>query len=120
MWTTPRDLASFFIALQKSISGHTDALITQAIAKEMMTPLVPAANLSIHSWIGKGLFLNPTGKDWYFYHGGHSLGHKSIAIFHKSKGYGVVIMTNSENGSALIWSILRAMSLSQSWDKFIN
>ena len=120
MWTTPRDLASFFIALQKSISGHNDALLPKSIALNMMTPVVPAANLSIHSWIGKGLFLNCTGKDWYFYHGGHSLGHKSIAIFHKSKGYGVVIMTNSENGSPLIWSILRAMSLSQSWDKFIN
>ncbi len=120
MWTTPKDLAKFFIALQKALAGHNDAILSQNIARSMIAPVVPAANLSIHSWIGKGLFLNGTGKDWYFYHGGHSEGHKSIAMFHKSKGYGVVIMTNSENGSALIWSILRSLTLSQSWDKFTN
>jgi CubicO group peptidase (beta-lactamase class C family) len=120
MWTTPKDLATFFIALQKSLAGHSDSIASKSIARTMIVPIVPAANLSIHSWIGKGLFLNGTGKDWYFYHGGHSEGHKSIAMFHKSKGYGVVIMTNSENGSPLIWSILRSLTLSQSWDKFTN
>lgn len=120
LWTTPRDIALFFLAIQKSLAMRDDSVIPHHLTLKMVTPVIPASNLSVQSWIGNGLFLNGSGRGWYFYHGGHSEGHKSIAIFHKTKGYGIVIMTNSENGSSLIWSILRSMSLSQRWDKFIN
>ncbi|WCL49971.1 serine hydrolase domain-containing protein [Leptospira sp. GIMC2001] len=120
LWTTPTDLAKFFIEILLSIQANPEAKFPIDVVESMTQPVIPAANLSIHSWIGRGFFLNKTGRDWYIYHGGHSLGHKSFALFHKHKGYGVVIMTNSENGSPLIWSILRTLSLSQSWDKFIN
>lgn len=120
LWTTPTDIARFFLAIQKSLAKQSNAYVPDYLATKMVTPVISAANLSVQSWIGNGFFLNGTGKGWYFYHGGHSEGHKSIAIFHKTKGYGIVIMTNSENGSSLIWAILRSMSLSQKWDKFIN
>jgi CubicO group peptidase (beta-lactamase class C family) len=120
LWTTPKDLAHFFIAILKSHNNKPDAKIPRSITDKMLEPIVPAANLSVQSWIGRGIFLNSSGTGPYIYHGGHSLGHKSIALFHLRKGYGVVIMTNSENGSALIWALIRSFSLSQRWDKFIN
>lgn len=118
LWTTPNDLARFFLSIQKC--RISQCKYPSQIIDEMMNPVIPAANLSVHSWIGRGFFLNQSGRDWYFYHGGHSQGHKSMAIFHKKKGYGIVIMTNSEAGSPMIWHVIRSVFLEKKWDKFVN
>ncbi len=120
LWTKAEDLAMFFLEWQKCLHSQMDCKLSRSVVRELLRPVIPAANLSVQSWIGKGIFLNTSGKELYFYHGGHSKGHKSSAIFHKTKGYGIVIMTNSESGSQLIWSILRSVSIQKKWDKFIN
>jgi CubicO group peptidase (beta-lactamase class C family) len=118
LWTTPIDIARFFIMIQNC--ENQNCQFSPTIIKHMLHPVIPAANLSVHSWIGRGLFLNRSGKNWFFYHGGHSNGHKSLAVFHRNKGYGIVIMTNSESGSTLIWQVIRSIFLHKNWDKFVN
>ncbi|MCW7494101.1 beta-lactamase family protein [Leptospira sp. 2 VSF19] len=119
LWTTPEEVGLLFAEVAKAKQGKSDFL-TKESAEYLLSPKMSAANLTVHALVAHGFFLNRTGKTEYFFHGGHTKGHKSLALFNAEKGYGVVIMTNSENGSKLIWRILRSISVEEKWDKFVN
>ncbi|XDD46954.1 serine hydrolase domain-containing protein [Leptospira sp. WS39.C2] len=119
LWTTPEEVGSVFNEIAKAKHGKSDFLSKES-AEYLLSPKMSAASLTVHALVAHGFFLNRTGKTEYFFHGGHTKGHKSLAIFNAEKGYGVVIMTNSENGSKLIWRILRNISVDEKWDKFVN
>ncbi|MCW7518884.1 beta-lactamase family protein [Leptospira levettii] len=119
LWTTPEDIGTLFNEVAKAKQGRSEFL-TKESAEYLLSPKMSAASLTVHALVAHGFFLNRTGKTEYFFHGGHTKGHKSLAIFNAEKGYGVVIMTNSENGSKLIWRILRTISVDEKWDKFVN
>ncbi len=119
LWTTPEEIGNLFVEVAKAANGNSQILKTKS-AIYMLTPKMSAANLTVNASVGRGFFINETGKSPYFFHGGHTKGHKGVAFFHASKGYGVVILTNSENGSPIIWSILRAIAIQENWDKFVN
>lgn len=56
------------------------------------------------------------GEGWYFSHGGSNWGFQSDLTAHLSKGYGAVVMTNSDSGSALIPQLLRLIQEEYKWD----
>ncbi|TGL65044.1 serine hydrolase domain-containing protein [Leptospira jelokensis] len=119
LWTTPEEVGIVFNEVAKAKQGRSEFLSKES-AEYLLSPKMSAASLTVHALVAHGFFLNRTGKTEYFFHGGHTKGHKSLAIFNAEKGYGVVIMTNSENGSKLIWRILRNISVDEKWDKFVN
>jgi CubicO group peptidase (beta-lactamase class C family) len=119
LWTTSEEIGTLFIEIAKSKKGKSEFLSEES-AKYLLSPKMSAANLTVHALVAHGFFLNRTGRTEYFFHGGHTKGHKSLALFNADRGYGIVIMTNSENGSKLIWRILRAISVAEKWDKFVN
>lgn len=119
LWTTPEEVGLVFAEVAKAKHNKSNFL-TKESAEYLLSPKMNAASLTVHALVAHGFFLNRTGKTEYFFHGGHTKGHKSLAIFNAEKGYGVVIMTNSENGSKLIWRILRTISVDEKWDKFVN
>lgn len=119
LWTTPEEVGLVFVEVAKAKHNKSNFL-TKESAEYLLSPKMNAASLTVHALVAHGFFLNRTGKTEYFFHGGHTKGHKSLAIFNAEKGYGVVIMTNSENGSKLIWRILRTISVDEKWDKFVN
>lgn len=119
LWTTPEEVGLLFSEVAKAKQGKSNFLSKES-AEYLLSPKMSAANLTVHALVAHGFFLNRTGKTEYFFHGGHTKGHKSLALFNAEKGYGVVIMTNSENGSKLIWRILRSISVEEKWDKFVN
>ncbi|TGM47457.1 class A beta-lactamase-related serine hydrolase [Leptospira biflexa] len=119
LWTTPEEIGTVFSEVAKAKQGRSQFLSKES-AEYLLSPKMSAASLTVHALVAHGFFLNRTGKTEYFFHGGHTKGHKSLAIFNAEKGYGVVIMTNSENGSKLIWRILRTISVDEKWDKFVN
>ncbi|XDD54656.1 serine hydrolase domain-containing protein [Leptospira sp. WS4.C2] len=119
LWTTPEEVGILFSEVAKAKQGKSNFLSKES-AEYLLSPKMSAANLTVHALVAHGFFLNRTGKTEYFFHGGHTKGHKSLALFNTEKGYGVVIMTNSENGSKLIWRILRSVSVEEKWDKFVN
>ena len=49
-----------------------------------------------------GFQIAKEGEGWYFMHGGSNWGFRGNMLAHRLKGYGYVIMTNGDNGSALI------------------
>ncbi len=119
LWTTPEEIGSLFNEIAKANVGKSE-IISEDTAKYLLTPKMSAANLTVHALVGRGFFLNRTGNSEYFFHGGHTKGHKALAFFNTKKGYGIVILTNSEAGSNLIWRILRSVSIQEKWDKFVN
>jgi CubicO group peptidase (beta-lactamase class C family) len=119
LWTTPEEIGSLFNEVAKANLGQSE-LLSERVGKFLLTPKMSAANLTVHALAGRGFFINRTGSSEYFFHGGHTKGHKALAFFNSKKGYGIVILTNAENGSNLIWRILRSVSMQEKWDKFVN
>jgi CubicO group peptidase (beta-lactamase class C family) len=118
LWTNSEDLLKLGIEIQKSNLGKSDFLKKETV-DYLLTPTVSsAANLSVNSWIAHGVFIMPSERGGYFFHGGHYKGHKSFALFHLTKGYGIVIMTNSEVGNPLIYHLIRSIILERGWEKF--
>lgn len=95
LWTTPTDLAKLGMNIQKSLQGDKAGLLTQSLAKEMITPHIDA---EVHL-IGLGCFIRKDQKT--FGHSGSNFGMRCNATFTTEGEKGVVIMTNSDNGGDL-------------------
>lgn len=108
LWTTPSDYARFVLALQNSWNGRTGALLRPATARGMMTPV--ADNY------GLGVRVIDRGGHRVIMHAGTNEGFVSQFIAHlDGRAPGVVIMTNSDNGGALIGPILAALEQAYGW-----
>ena len=111
LWTTPTDLAKFLIEVQQSLQGRSNRVLSQAMAQEMVTP-VGVGPFAVGFTIAK------QGEGWYFSHGGSNWGFQCDLMAHRVKGYGLVIMTNGDNGGALIQELRRRIQEHEKWDIF--
>jgi hypothetical protein len=67
---------------------------------------------------GLGPALGGAGDSLTFSHGGANDGFRCMLFGYANRGKGVVIMTNSDNGSAVTWEIMRSISDVYKWDIF--
>ena len=111
LWTTPTDLAKFLIEAQETLAGRATRVLSRASMLEMVTP-VGVGPFAVGFQIGK------QGEGWYFMHGGSNWGYQCNMIAHRIKGYGLVIMTNSDSGGALMQELGRRIQQSYKWDVF--
>ena len=111
LWTTAEDLAKFAVNLQESVKAENNVALSHEMSKEMLKPFV-------EEYTGLGLFLNNRGDDVYFGHGGWDEGFSSEMIAHKDKGYGVVVLTNS-NHPAFISELIRSVALTYDWSNYV-
>jgi CubicO group peptidase (beta-lactamase class C family) len=109
LWTTATDLARFAIEVQLSGLGRSNRVLTQSVAREMITP-VGVGPFAVGFQIGK------QGEGWYFMHGGSNVGFQCDLTAHVAKGYGAVIMTNGDNGGALIQQLRQLIQQRYRWD----
>jgi hypothetical protein len=75
----------------------------------MMTP-APIGPFAV------GFMVGQRGQGRYFWHSGSNWGYRAWMIGHASKGYGLVMMTNSENGMALLNQIGDRVERAYQWD----
>lgn len=111
LWTTAEDLAKFAINIQESLKGKSEKGLSKDMTTKMLTPFV-------EDFIGLGIFINKMKDELYFGHGGWNEGFSSKLIAHKDKGYGVVVLTNS-NHPDFISELIRSVALTYQWDDYV-
>jgi CubicO group peptidase (beta-lactamase class C family) len=109
LWTTPSDLARIAIEVQRAIKGPKGTVLTQASARELLTP-TGAGGYAV------GFGVAQRGQGWYFSHSGGNWGFACNLVAHYRKGYGFVIMTNSDAGGAMIGEIEGRVAAAYGWD----
>ncbi|MGH7711158.1 MAG: serine hydrolase domain-containing protein [Gemmatimonadaceae bacterium] len=107
LWTTPTDLLLFARAVQHSLGGEPRAILSQPMARELLTIQ--------KGEYGLGVGLQGEGTTKRFSHGGANAGYRCYFFAFADRGDGVAIMTNSDNGSALASEIARAVSDVYGW-----
>jgi CubicO group peptidase (beta-lactamase class C family) len=108
LWTTPSDLAKFMIELQTALRGRGKVL-DQQTANEMITPAGVGP-------VAVGVFIGQRGDGWYFTHSGSNWGYRAWLMGHLRKGYGIVMMVNSDNGMALLNQVGDRVERAYQWD----
>lgn len=109
LWTTPSDLARFAIGVQRAFAGTSERVLSVGTAHAMLTP--------VYNQQALGLVVGGSTARKYFNHGGSNEGYQCYLVAYED-GDGAVIMTNSDNGHALIPEILRAIARDYGWPDF--
>jgi len=112
LWTTPTDLAKFGIETQLSLVGKSNKVLSKEMTAKMVTPFIPSDP------VGLGFFSEKHGAATYFGHGGADEGFRAQLLVHRDKGYGAVVMVNSDNGQ-IIPEIIRAIAQEYQWEDFL-
>lgn len=111
LWTTPTDLAKFAIEVQLSLMGKSNKVLSKDTTARMVTPYVSGD-------VGMGFFIEKKGNALYFGHGGADEGFRAQLLVHKEKGYGAVVMVNSDNGQ-IMSEIIRAIAREYEWEDYL-
>src|SRR5687767_12564849 len=111
LWTTPSDLARVIIEVQRAAAGQSNRVLTRALAQEMLSP-VGVGEYAV------GFAITKIGQGWYFAHGGSNWGFRGTLIAHKVKGYGLVILTNADQGGTVANELSRRIQRVYEWDSF--
>ncbi len=109
LWTTPSDLARFAIGVQRMDAGGRGPL-TKASVDNMLTPRLEG--------YGLGLGIREEGDSKYFEHGGSDEGFQAQLIANVRRGYGAVVMTNSDAGWRLMPEVIRAIAAAYYWEGY--
>ena len=109
LWSTPTDLARLVSSLQKTRAGQDTKPFTEASANDLLSPVGLGS-------FSAGFNVFRQGEGWYFAHLGANQGYRSLLIGHMAKGYGLVVMTNSDGGFPLIERICRRIQTAYDWD----
>lgn len=110
LWTTPSDLARFAIEMQLALAGKSKKVLSKESVEMMTTAFMETAGL--------GVFIEKHGNALYFGHGGADEGFRAELVVSKDKGYGAVVMANSDNGD-ILREVLRGLAREYGWDEFL-
>jgi CubicO group peptidase (beta-lactamase class C family) len=109
LWTTPSDLARFAIEVQRALRGASGTVLTQAMAREMVTPTGVGP-------FAVGFTVEKRNEGWYLIHGGANWGFRCSLVAHVRKGYGMVVMTNGDAGATVNTEIEARVASAYGWD----
>ncbi len=110
LWTTPSELARVVLEVQRAQSGQPGTILSHDMTSTMLT-----RGLGEY---GLGFFVQDLGDRISFSHSGGTEGFRAQLYGYTGSGQGVVVMTNSVNGAALIDEILCSIAAEYGWLEF--
>lgn len=111
LWTTAKDLAMLVVFIQRSLRGEHPELLRKDLAELLVQPDTDGNSL--------GFFVTTDGENSYFSHSGSNPpGFTCWLLAHASKGYGMILMTNSQTGGTLYPEIRHSISKTDQWSHF--
>lgn len=114
LWTTPSDLARVGIEMQRALAGEKGRILSPETANQMLAPQ-PA----LQNKIGLGFFLEGKGDSARFGHGGWNEGFVAEMTVYLRRGYGAVVMINSNEGADMTSEIMRAIAREYGWPGYV-
>jgi CubicO group peptidase (beta-lactamase class C family) len=112
LWTNPSDLCKYIIETQLSYQGKSEKVLSTELTKLRLTPFIDASS-------ALGVFIDKRGDTRYFQHTGGNDGFTCQYYGSLDEGKGVVIMTNSDNGS-ILEEIVNSVAYAYKWKNFYN
>ncbi|NIO29698.1 MAG: serine hydrolase [Candidatus Latescibacteria bacterium] len=113
LWTTPADLARFAIEIQRSLRGESNKILTAEAAGLMVTPQSPSP-------MGLGMSVQRQNGTVYFSHSGGNVGFRCRLVASTDGGKGAAVMTNSDNGGALMVELLQSIAFEYQWKDYMG
>ncbi len=110
LWTTPTDLARLIVEVQRSFAGQSNKVLSKAMTAAMLT-----RGIGSH---GLGPGIDGAGDSLRFGHGGSNEGFRAMFTGFTTRGQGAVVMTNSDDGMALVGEIMQAIGQEYGWPGF--
>jgi CubicO group peptidase (beta-lactamase class C family) len=113
LWTTPTDLAKFAIEIQQALAGQSNKVISQALARELLTD-------QKKSNYGLGLAVSRSGAERTFGHNGRDHGFDASMVAFAEGGQGLVIMINANDNSRMTARIQDFVARKYKWPAFAS
>lgn len=110
LWSTPSDLARLVLEVQQAEAGASAKVLSRSMASTLLK-----RGLGEY---GLGFFVEDLGDRTSFGHSGGTQGFRSQLYGYTRTGQGVVVMTNSGSGAALIDEILCSIAAEYGWPEF--
>lgn len=109
LWTSARELAAVVVELTEAWHGG-GRVLSETSVRTMLTP-------GAGSW-GLGFQVGGQAAQPYAYHDGANAGYKATLAAYPSRGEGVVVLTNGDQGYQLGQEVLRAVATVHDWPDF--
>lgn len=109
LWTNPADLGRYIIETALSYNGKSGKVLTPEYTKMRLEPVMGDAGL--------GVFVRKNDSIYYFAHNGGNEGFSCYYVGDVISGNGMVIMTNSDNGS-LATEVANSVAIVYGWKDY--
>ncbi len=110
LWSTPRDLLAWAMAIDDARAGRSETLLTQASARAMLTPQKGP--------LGLGPIIRGDGRALRFGHPGWNEGFHSEVVYFPELRKGAAVMVNGHAGRPMVREILYAIASEYGWPGF--
>lgn len=108
LWTTPTDLAKYYIEIFDILKGKEDGILSKATVDMMLTK-------HRNEW-GLGPSLAGEGPTFSFGHGGKNEGFSNDMTGFTQSGDAIIVMTSADLGMGLVREVFRAASDYYNWN----
>ncbi len=108
LWTTPSDLAKYYIEIFDILKGKEDGVLSKSTVEMMLTK-------HKNDW-GLGPSLGGEGDGFYFGHGGKNEGFSNDMTGFPKTGDAIIVMTSADLGMGLVREIFRSASEYYNWE----
>jgi CubicO group peptidase (beta-lactamase class C family) len=108
LWSTPTDIGKLLIQIGRAWRGESRLFLGPDTVREMLTPQNGGP-------YGLGAAVAGNGGDLVLMKRGQNVGYQGYLILYPAAGQGLVVMTNSDNGSTLAAALIARAATAYGW-----